>query len=211
MAAVTAAVAGTAATVYSANRQKKAASEAAKQQRRAGGEAIAAQQAAQAQLREDLAPFASGLGTELLPQAQQLFGPSAFEAVKQDPVLQAIQEDAERKIMASQAARGRLGAGETPEQLQEAFTRSSLGFLGQQRSDLLNALRLGQASAAQVGAAGMQTGSNIANLLTQIGNVRAAGTIGQQQAQAQALQNVAGLGGSLLGAIRQAPLSARTT
>ena len=109
------------------------------------------------------------------------------------------QQAAEQRILASQAARGRLGAGETAEQLQDAFTRSSLGFLGQQRSDLLNALRFGQASAAQQAAAGVQTGANVGNLLTQIGNAQASGIVGAANARAQGIQNLAGLASFGLG------------
>jgi hypothetical protein len=46
---------------------------------------------------------------------------------------------------------------------------------------------LGQQSAAGVGAAGMETGTNIANLLGQQGAARAGGELGQARAYGQIL------------------------
>lgn len=200
MAAVTAAVVGGAAVAsqaYTGYKAGQAAEKASEMQAQAGNEGMKTQYNMYQQLREDLAPYTQ-IGQELIPQAQNLYSPTAYESVRNDPTLQAIQQDAERKVLASQAARGRLGTGETPEMLQDMFTRSSLGFLGQQRSDLLNAIRLGQASAAQQGAAGVQTGANVAETLSGIGNAQASGIVGKQNAYNQAIGNTVSLLGSFL-------------
>lgn len=171
-----------------------AAREAARRQEAAANRAIDVQEAAQLRLEETLAPFVSALGTDLLPQVSSLFGASAGESILNDPVLQSLQGDAERRILQNQAVQGRLSTQETSNALQDAFLRSGLGLLSQQRGDLLGALGMGQASAAQTGVSGAQTGANVGNLLTQIGNAQAAGLIGGQQARSQGLNNLIGLG-----------------
>lgn len=176
-----------------------AAEEAAGRQEEAGQRAITVQEQAQQRLEETLAPFVSSLGTELLPQVSGLFGPTAGESILGDPVLQALQQDAERKILQRQASGGRLDTRETDVALQDAFLRSGMGFLGQQRNDLLNALGMGQASAAQTGVSGVQSGANIGDLLTQIGNVQAGGIMGGQQARTQGLGNLISLGSMAFG------------
>jgi hypothetical protein len=53
-------------------------------------------------------------------------------------------------------------------------------------------LRLGQASAAGVGAAGQQSAQNIGNIMAAQGAAQAAGTIGAANAQAQGLGAISG-------------------
>ncbi len=136
--------------------------------------------------------FAQGL----IPQAEQLFAPDAGTAIVQDPAFGALADEAERRIMASQAARGRFGAGETPIMLQDALLRTGVDLLGRQRGDFLNALGLG------VGVAGnqVQAANQGGSLLSQIANAQASGLQGQALAKRQGFQDLLGLGGLGLGA-----------
>jgi hypothetical protein len=60
--------------------------------------------------------------------------------------------------------------------------------------------QLGQRSAAGVGAAGMETGTNIANLLSQQGSALAGGELGQAKAYGQVLNMPAQFLGMQIGA-----------
>lgn len=197
MAAVTSAVVAAGATVYAANKSSKAAKDASKIQSRSADESIRFQEDALFQLRDDLAPYRE-FGQNLIPQANALYGDGVAQSLQNDPVLQSLQDDAQRRITAQQAAVGRVGAGDTANILQDSFLRQGQSYLTQQRSDYLNALGLGQNAAAQSGFAGVNTGQNIGNTLLQQGNAQAAGIVGAQNAQNAGLQNIAGIGGSLL-------------
>jgi hypothetical protein len=71
-------------------------------------------------------------------------------------------------------------------------------FIEQQYGRLAGITSLGQNSAAGVGTAGLQTGTNISNILQQAGMAQAAGAGAQGQIWGNAL---GGLGGILAGAI----------
>ena len=174
-----------------------AAENAANTQAESADESIRAQQQALKQLRGDLEPYRQ-FGENLIPQANALYGDGVAQSLQNDPVLQSLQDDAQRRITAQQAAVGRVGSGDTANILQDSFLRQGQGYLTQQRSDYLNALGLGQNSAAQSGFAGVNTGQNIGSALLQQGNAQAAGIVGAQNAQNSGLQNLAGVGGSLL-------------
>jgi hypothetical protein len=60
---------------------------------------------------------------------------------------------------------------------------------------------MGQSAAAGQGAAGLSTGTNISNLLGNIGTAQAQGALGAAQAQQAMGGNIAGLGGLLGGLI----------
>lgn len=165
-----------------------------------GQRAITVSEDAQKRLEETLAPFVAALGTDLIPQVQGLFGENAGQSILNDPALKALQDDAERRILAAQAARGRTGAGETPAILQDAFLRTGADLLSRQRGDLLSALGVGQSSAAQTGFSGVNTARGTGDLLTQIANAQTAGALGGAQARSQGLGNLINLGASAFGA-----------
>jgi len=180
-----------------------AAIEAAERQAALGREGLALTRETQARLEETLAPFV-GVGTGLLDSG--VFGPDAVAAISQDPAFQAALEQQQVQLLAQQAARGRLGTDETAGVLSGLTAQLGSDFLSRQRGDVLGGLQLGQASAAQQAAAGLTSGNRASDILTNIGNVTAAGGIGVQQAQAQGAQNVIGLAttlGSLLASERR--------
>ena len=189
----------------------------------AGREAIEFQRESRDIARGDLQPFRA-FGEESIPEIQQRlrapvaqFTPSDPSQIGKDPLFQALFGEAERAITARQAAGKGLGTGDTLRDL----TTASLGIgadifergegrrlrefgvnqeLESQRTrDLFNTLIQGQNAAAGQGTAALQTGSNISDLITQIGNVQGAGVIGAANARAQGVENIIGIGKKLAG------------
>jgi len=70
------------------------------------------------------------------------------------------------------------------EEIQRQYGRLG-GFTDIGRETEANLLKIGQASAAGVGAQGIQTGTNVSNLLAQQGAAQAGGEIGQARAYGQ--------------------------
>jgi hypothetical protein len=164
----------------------------------AGQRAITVSDEAQRRLEEMLAPFAQ-FGTNLIPQAQNLFGPNAAQSVLNDPVLQSLQNQAEQRILAGQSARGRVNTGETEPILQDAFLRTGADLLSRQRGDLLNAIGLGQSSSAQTGVSGVDNAGRTGDLLTQIANSQTSAGLSGQRARTAGVENLISLGGTLFG------------
>jgi len=177
---------------------ERAARDAARVQEAAGQRAITVADEAQRRLEEQLAPFIQALGLDLIPQVQNLFGANAGESLVQDPALQALLNETQRRIQAGQSATGRP-TGETNAMLQDAFLRTGTDLLSRQRGDLLSALGIGQSSAAQTGVSGINTAGRTGDLLTQIANSQAAGMVGGAQARAQGTGQMLGTGLNLLG------------
>lgn len=147
---------------------------------------------AREQLRSDLAPFTQ-MGVDLAPGVSRLASdPTAqMDFLTNNPMLSALQNQAQERIFANQAARGKLGSGGTQQALQESFLTMGNQLIDQQLNRQLPLLSMGQSSAAGVGA-----GS--ADLITQAGNAASAGQMGAAQAQQQGAQNMAQLGAGLL-------------
>lgn len=190
-----------------------AAEEAGQLQYQATQDAIAQQQAAQEQLQQNLQPYMS-FGQGFIPQVQQsfaqgaeLYGPGASDAIMNNPMFQAIQNQVQQDILGNQAVRGRVGTGETPMFLQDAALRTGFDILNSERNantmrtnQLLQALGIGQSSAAGVGNAGLQTAGQVGSLLTQGGNALASGVVGAANAQQQGTQNLINIGSTLASA-----------
>lgn len=125
--------------------------------------------------------------------------------ILQNPLLQAMQEDVTRRLMANQAARGKLGSGGTAESLQQRLIPMALGFreqeirgltgLGTTLEDLrqreidqlFRAAVIGQNSAARTGAGGLTAASNIGTLQSNIGSAQSQGALGSALARNQML------------------------
>ncbi len=173
-----------------------AALRAAVRQAALGREALDVTDAAQARLEQTLSPFL-GVGTGLLDS--NLFGAGAVDQIAQDPALQAVLEQEQTRLLAQRANQGKLGTAETAGLLSNLTSNLGSDFLSRQRGDLLSGIQLGQASAAQQASAGLGTGQQASDILSQIGDVQAAGAIGAANAQSQATQNAAGLATGILG------------
>lgn len=214
-----------------ARTQAGAANNAAQLQYQASQDAIASQEAAAQQQRQDLSPYAQfGLGVmpqlqQSMQQGQELFGPNAGDQVMNNPMFQALQQQAQTDIMGNQAIRGRLGTGETPQFLQDSALRTGFDVLNQERnanlqqqSMMANLMGMGQSAAAGQGAASMNAAGNIGSIgmngaaaqggyMTDAAAASAAGTMGQANAFSNGLNSLMGAGGMLLGGIGQPTVS----
>lgn len=166
------------------------------------------------------APFqsrAEGLlgGTEntLLQQAIGLRQDGS--QILKNPLLQALQEDVQKRVLANQAARGRLGSGSTLESLQRALIPQALAFREQEISgltglgttiedlrqrevgNLFQAAGIGGNAAARQGQAGITAAGNIGSLQTFGGQAQALGGLGAAQARQSQIGNLITTAGSL--------------
>lgn len=129
----------------------------------------------------------------------------AIQGIAQSPELQALTAQGEEAIMRNAAATGGLRSGNVqgalaqyrPAMLQQAIDR--------RYSQLAGLTGIGQASAAGVGAAGLQTGTNISNLYQQAGAANAGSALAQGQAQGQMWSGLGQAAGIGLGAYYNRP------
>ena len=175
---------------------------------------IAEQREARLAAEARLQPFADlGLGA-----AEQLTGNisevnigQSSQNVLNDPFFAALAGQQDRTELASAAAQGRGGAGDTRDTLQrnrlllgtqfrQQDFQNRLNANQQRFGQLFNIANLGQSSAAGQANAGLSVANQISNLTTQGGNALAAGGIGAANAQAQGSQNIATLGSAALAA-----------
>ena len=138
-------------------------------------------------MRDLLNPYVEA-GASALEQQQQLLTPQGYQQVLEDPITQALIEQQEEALLQNAAATGQLRGGNTQAALAELRPALIQSQLQQRFSNLGGLAGMGQASAAGVGSAALQTGANTANLLQQSGAAQA----GSQLANAQARQRVFG-------------------
>jgi len=192
-----------------------------RQAQEAAGDAAAAQAASGERaldfVREDLAPFREA-GLTNLPIAQgavdaaQNISLQTPDQIVNNPLFQALSQDQEQRLIQSRAALGLGGSGGTREML----NRNAL-LLGSQfqQQDLQNQINVNAArfnpafQLSQIGSnAAAQTGTQSAGIAQGIGNVNAAGIIGEQNAETETLQGLLNLGGQFIGSRTPAPVQA---
>lgn len=203
MSAVAAAVIGSA--VIGGVVSSKAASKAGKAQVQAADAAAAEQRAAREEMRTLLNPYVSA-GTPAL-QAQMaalgLSGPEAQQQFvteqEQSPIFQALARQQEEAILQNASATGGLRGGNVQGALAQFRPQLLNQFLEQQYDRLGGLTRIGQASAAGVGASGITSATNIGQAYTQAGQARAGSIMGQAGAFNQALGTITGFGTSPTG------------
>ena len=201
----TALIAGGIGSLVGAGIQSSAAKNAAATQAGAARYAADLQSQATQQARQDLQPFAQ-FGLSSIPQyqqaqaqQQQLFNDPM--SVMQNPMFQALQNQAQTNILQNAAVRGRLDTGGTQQHLQDAALRTGFDILNQERNaalantaSLLNPITMGQNAAAGQATA-LQQGTQIqGGLLTDAAAAQAAGTIGSANALTGGIQNLTNLG-----------------
>jgi len=119
---------------------------------------------------------------------------AAIEQIKQGAQFQELARQGEQGILQNASATGGLRGGNVQaalgqfrpallNQLIEAQYGKLAGLTSLGSSSAQNLLGIGQASAAGVGAAGMQLGQNVGNLMVGQGQAQAAGTVGAANAQ----------------------------
>lgn len=127
-----------------------------------------------------------------------------------NPLVSFLRQEGFEDIQESAAARGRLGAGGTLQDLTRFNTQLTSTIVpqlqNQRFNQLFNVLGLGQSSAVGQGQAALQTAGNIGNLQTGIGQARASGILGAEAARDQTRSDIAGfLGGFQGGAFSPPP------
>lgn len=206
MAATTALVGGAlAAGAYTANKSAKASKNAAEAQSEASQAGIDEQRRQFDIAVKTLSPYVQA-GNKAVWTQQALLGLQGADVQKQalaniqySPTFKAIAQQGENAILQNASATGGLRGGNTQGALAQ-FRPQLLNQLVQQQFQNLGGLtQVGQASAAGQASAGLQTGSNIANLLGQQGSAQAGGILGAQNAQNQMIGNLIGLGGAAIG------------
>ena len=172
----------------------KAAERGAESQVQAGREAIAATERAAERGQAFLQPFAE-VGQRALGLSDFLADPQAqFDFLQQNPLFQRSLDEANTQTQQLAAARGRLSAGDTLQQLSENVLMSAQPLISQQRQDINNLLNLGTGLAQTQANVAIGQGTNVGNLLTDIGAARAAGQVGAANARTQGAQNLLNLG-----------------
>jgi hypothetical protein len=159
-------------------------------------------------LQELLAPYVEA-GTGALGGQQALLGLSGPEAQQQaisgiegSPLFGSLVRQGEQGILQSASATGGLRGGNVQGALAQFRPAMLQQLIENQYSKLGGLAGMGQASAAGVGAAGMQTGSNIANLLGQAGQAQAGSALARGQARAGQIGDISqliGTGATLYG------------
>jgi hypothetical protein len=186
--------------------QADAASEAAGIQAGAAGKGIEEQRRQFDALQALLKPYTEA-GVPALKQQQAFLGLSgpeaeqaAIERISSGAGFQEAMRQGENALLQNASATGGLRGGNIQGALAQFRPALLNQALEQQYSRLGGMTTLGQRSAAGVGAAGMETGTNIANLLGQQGSALAGGVLGQAKAYGQILNMPAQFVGMQYGA-----------
>lgn len=134
-----------------------------------------------------LQPYAQA-GTGALGQQQALLGlagapaqQQAITALEQSPQFTAMLQQGENAMLQNASATGGLRGGNTQAALAQFRPALLAKTIQDQYARLGGLTSIGQNAAAGVGNAGMQTGSNVSNLLQQQGAAQAGGVLGQNQ------------------------------
>ena len=112
------------------------------------------------------------------PEAEQ----AAIERIRGGETFQALAQQGEEALLQRASATGGLRGGNIQGALAQFRPALLNQAIEQQYGRLGGMTSLGQQSAAGVGTAGMQTGTNVANLLAQQGAARAGGELGEAKA-----------------------------
>jgi hypothetical protein len=176
------------ATLVGGSMQASAAEDAANIQAGASQAGIEEQRRQFDAMRELLKPYTEA-GLPAL-EAQQAFlglkGPeaerAAIERIRGGETFQALSQQGEEALLQRASATGGLRGGNIQAALGQFRPQLLSSLIEQQYGRLGGMTSLGQQSAAGVGAAGMETGTNVANLLAQQGAARAGGELGEAKA-----------------------------
>jgi hypothetical protein len=173
--------------------QAGAAEDAANIQAGAAGQGISEQRRQFDALQALLKPYTEA-GVPALEQQQAFLGlrgpeaeQAAIDRITSGAGFQESVRQGEEALLQRASATGGLRGGNIQGALAQFRPALLNQALEQQYSRLGGMTSLGQQSAAGVGTAGMQTGTNVANLLSQQGAALAGGELGQAKAYGQVL------------------------
>lgn len=177
----------------------KGASKAADAQTAAADAAAAEQRAARLSFEERTDPFRQ-IGLEGGEQLTSFLQDPFQQLEEINPIVGFLRDQGFEQIQESAAARGRLGAGGTLQDLTKFnldLSATVAPQLQNQRfNQLFNVATLGANVAAGQGTAGLQTATNIGNLQQAAGVAQAQGIQGQTSAITGGIQNLAGAAGA---------------
>jgi hypothetical protein len=173
--------------------QAKAAGSAAETQASAAGAGIEEQRRQFDAMQALLKPYTEA-GTPAL-EAQQAFlglrGPeaerAAIDRIREGETFKALSQQGEEAMLQRASATGGLRGGNIQGALAQFRPQLLSSLIEEQYGRLGGMTKLGQSSAAGVGAAGMETGTNVSNLLASQGAARAGGQLGEAKAFGQLL------------------------
>jgi hypothetical protein len=155
--------------------------------------------------RQGLQPFVNA-GLPALTGQQDLLGlngapaqQAAIGGLTNSPQMQALQQQGENAILQNASATGGLRGGNVQGALAQFRPQLLNQLIDQQYQRLGGLTQLGQNSAAGVGAAGMQTGNNVAQLLQQQGAATAGGQIAAGGVGRQGFGDLLKIGSTIAG------------
>lgn len=173
----------------------RSASKIAKAGRKTGDAQIAEQRAAREEARELAQPFVD-LGVGAAADIRSFLDDPNAGLEQINPVANFLQEQGFRSIREGGAGGGRNVDRDLSE-FQTGLTSTIVPQFQQQRfNQLFNVLGIGQNAAAGQGSAALQTGANVSNILSGVGQTQAAGTQGQQNALLNTITNLSKAGGA---------------
>ena len=129
------------------------------------------------------------------PEAQQ----QAISALEQSPEFASLVQQSENALLQQASATGGLRGGNTQAALAQFRPQILSALIEQQYGRLGGLTKIGQASAAGQAAAGMETGSNVANLLQQGGAAQAGAAIAAGSVPRQTFGDILKIGGTVAG------------
>ena len=186
------------ATLIAGNRQAKAAESAAQIQAGSSEAGIAEQRRQFDAIRELLKPYTEA-GLPALEAQQALLGlqgpqaeRAAIERIRGGETFKALTRQGEEALLQRASATGGLRGGNIQAALSQFRPQLLSSLIEQQYGRLGGMTALGQQSAAGVGAAGLETGANVANLLGQQGAALAGGELAQGRAFASIPSAISG-------------------
>ena len=152
-------------------------------------------------MQEILAPYVN-TGTDAMSQMRALNGldgpeaqAAAMRSISESPEMAAMAQQGENALLQQGSATGGLRGGNIQGALAQFRPQMLSSLINQQYGRLGGLAQMGQASAAGVGSAGMQTGANIADLLGQQGAAIAGGQIAAGNAAQQPLNMIGQMAG----------------
>lgn len=186
--------------------QADAVQSAAQTQSQSADKGIAFQREALDQFTKGLAPYTLA-GTGALTGQQNLLGlngngeqAAAISGIQSSPQFQALQQQGNDAILANASATGGLRGGNVQGALAQFSPALLSQLIDQQYSRLGELAQIGQASAAGVGSAGLNTASNVSSLLQQQGAALAGGQIANGSVARQGFGDLLNIAGAITGA-----------
>ncbi|HGH1346804.1 TPA: hypothetical protein ACJKLK_001190 [Acinetobacter baumannii] len=189
-----------------AKAQKNAANQAAQAQTESSQAAIDEQKRQFDAIQELMKPYVNA-GTGALAGQQDLLGlngaakqQAAIDSINNSQAMQTYMQQGENAILQNASATGGLRGGNTQSALSQFRPQLLNQLINQQYQNLGGLTSIGQNAAAGVGNAGMQSASNIGNLLQQVGAAQAGNALAHGQASANQWAGIGNLVGQLGGA-----------